>query len=84
MIMESQVHQEWVKEARLEGKAEGKAEAICDILTKRFGLKSLIIQGKVKSITNKKVLDWIVGEIIDITDLKIAQNMIDDAIVQSM
>ena len=88
MIMESPVYQEWVKEAeakgRLEGKAEGKAEAICKLLTKRFGLKSLTMQDKVNSITNKTVLDWIFDEIIDITDLKIAQNIIDDAMKQIM
>ena len=88
MIMESPVYQEWVKDAeakgRIEGKLEGKAEGICKILTKRFGLKSLIMQDKVNSITNKTVLDWIFDEIIDITDLKVAQNIIDDAIKQIM
>ena len=84
--MESPVYQEWVKEERKEAEArgigKGKAEAICKLLSKRFGPKSLKLQEKVNNISSKIVLDWIFEEVIDVTDLKTAKRIIEEATEQ--
>ena len=90
MIMESPVYQEWVKEERMEAEARGEArgigkgmtESICKILSKRFGPKSFKLQDIVNSISSKVVLDWIFEEVIDVTDLKTAKRIIEEATEQ--
>ena len=51
-------------------------------MSKRFGPKSLILQDKVNSISSTVVLDWIFEEVIDVTDLKTAKRIIEEAVDQ--
>ncbi|GAB6179437.1 hypothetical protein JCM14036_07750 [Desulfotomaculum defluvii] len=84
--MESPLYQEWVKQERAEGRAEGKTEkaqdAICKILYRKVGVGSLELQQMVKNITSEPVLDWIFDQIVDVTDKEVAKKIIQTAITQ--
>ena len=76
---------EGLKEGRDEGLKEGRVndnrEAAARILNKKFGLKSLELQGFVKGINNEDILFRIIEEIPFAGNIKAAEKIIETAMV---
>lgn len=65
--------------AKAEGKAEGKADAICKFLDARFGEASQGLQRKVRYINKLEALDMIINKIYTADLLEDAEFIIDSA-----
>ena len=66
---------------KAEGKAEGKAETICQYLEVRFGAQSQALQERVRTITDLDVLSRITNRIFIVAHLDEATALIDDYLV---
>ncbi len=67
--------------AKREGKAEGKAETICQYLEVRFGSESQVLQETVHSITDLDTLGRIINRIFQVTNLNEAKALIKDSLI---
>ena len=67
--------------AKAEGKAEGKADAICQYLETRFGAESQSLQDTVRTITDLDVLSRIISRIFVVNHLDEAKKLIQGSFV---
>ncbi|KLU62290.1 PD-(D/E)XK nuclease family transposase [Peptococcaceae bacterium CEB3] len=67
--------------AKEEGKAEGKADAICQYLEARFGSESQFLQETVRAIADLDVLNRIISRIFNVNQLEEAKALIQGSLV---
>jgi len=88
MIMQSPIYQDWVKEERAEaeakGKIEGKIEAICKFMVRRFNADAGEIRAKVHQLATPEILDGIMEEVFAADTLEEAQSVITRAVGKSL
>lgn len=68
-----------IKTAKREGRAEGKAETICQYLEVRFGAESQVLQEIVRTITDLDTLSRIINRIFMVVHLDEAKVLIQDS-----
>ena len=71
--------EEGIEEGKKEGRKEGLQNAICKILKRRFGDKSLELQLAVRNIADEIILDTLIEELADTKTLKSALKAINSS-----